>query len=93
MITGGTSGIGFAIARRLMEEGADVALVSERSDEQINQASIRTLSTAAGRVAGYRCDVRHRADTKSTAEKVVVGVWPHRYSDKQRRYLHSGRHV
>ena len=70
VVTGGTTGIGFAIARRLTEEGADVALVSERSMEQIDQAT-KTLSTAAGRMAGYRCDVRDRADTKSTAEKVV----------------------
>jgi 3-oxoacyl-[acyl-carrier protein] reductase len=70
IVTGGTTGIGFAVARRLLQEGANVALVSERSLEHINQA-IQTLSAAAGRVAGYRCDVRERADTRSTAEKVV----------------------
>jgi len=70
IITGGTTGIGFATARRLMQEGANVALVSERPMEQINQAT-STLSAAAGRVAGYRCDVRDRTYAKSTAEKVV----------------------
>ena len=74
IITGGTTGIGFAIARRLAEEGADVALVSERSTDQIDQAvqAISGLSTAAQRVAGYRCDVRHRAETKSIAEEVLA---------------------
>jgi NAD(P)-dependent dehydrogenase (short-subunit alcohol dehydrogenase family) len=71
MITGGTTGIGFAVARRFAQEGADVALVSERSTDQINEATM-TVSTATGRVAGYRCDVRDRADTKLTAEKVVA---------------------
>jgi NAD(P)-dependent dehydrogenase (short-subunit alcohol dehydrogenase family) len=74
VITGGTSGIGFATARRLAEEGADIALISERSPEQIEQAvqAIRALSAAAQRFAGYRCDVRHRADTKSIAGQVVA---------------------
>jgi 3-oxoacyl-[acyl-carrier protein] reductase len=74
LVTGGTSGIGFAIARRLAEEGADIALVSERATEQIDQAvqAIRALSTAAQRVAGFRCDVRHRTETKAIAEQVVA---------------------
>jgi NAD(P)-dependent dehydrogenase (short-subunit alcohol dehydrogenase family) len=71
VITGGTTGIGFAIARRLSDEGADIALLSERSVEHIDQAT-KTLSTGPGRVAGYRCDVRNRADTKSIAEQVVA---------------------
>jgi NAD(P)-dependent dehydrogenase (short-subunit alcohol dehydrogenase family) len=71
VITGGTTGIGFAIASRLSDEGADIALVSERSTEQIDQA-VKALSTATGRVVGHRCDVRDRANTKSLAEKIVA---------------------
>ncbi len=67
IITGGTSGIGLAAATRLHQAGATPILVSERPLDQLEQAA-RTLPGAAG----YRCDVRHRAETVNLAQSIAA---------------------
>lgn len=43
MITGGTSGIGFAIAERFLREGADKVILVGRSRERLDSAACRLL--------------------------------------------------
>ena len=45
VVTGGSKGIGLAVAAELVREGADVAICSRHGDE---------LDAAAGRAAGRR---------------------------------------
>jgi 3-oxoacyl-[acyl-carrier protein] reductase len=58
IVTGGTRGIGLAIARALLDAGADVAICG-RSQSGIDGA-IQELKTTGRRVIGFAADVRHR---------------------------------
>lgn len=49
VVPGGTSGLGFAVARALVEEGANV-VVASRSQEHVDEA-VRTLGDRAGGVS------------------------------------------
>lgn len=62
-ITGGTSGIGLAMARVLAARGAHVLLMSRRPDEAA-LASVRAAArTPAQRIAHATCDVADRTGT------------------------------
>jgi 3-oxoacyl-[acyl-carrier protein] reductase len=56
VVTGGSRGIGFAIAERLLSEGADV-LISGRDGKALEGAS-KKLSSTTGRIETFVCDVR-----------------------------------
>jgi len=56
IITGGSKGIGFAIAKRFSESGADVAIVA-RGQESLDAAVAQLKSGAKAKVAGVAADV------------------------------------
>jgi len=60
LITGGTDGLGLALAQRLVAEGAAVA-VCGRDEERLAEAEA-VLSTAGGEVLAIRADVEHATD-------------------------------
>src|SRR6516162_11751121 len=70
VVTGGSSGIGLAIAQVLLAEGADVALCG-RSPERLSAAG-RELADKHGkeRVLATRCDVLSADDCKELAAAV-----------------------
>lgn len=57
VITGGSKGIGRAIAARMAESGADVAMLA-RSAETLEEARLAVSKTARGRVHVFSCDVK-----------------------------------
>lgn len=59
LITGGSRGIGFAIARRLIAEGASVVITGRRQESL--DAAVSELGERAGAVAGKADDPEHRA--------------------------------
>lgn len=65
LVTGGASGIGLACARRLLAEGAAVALLDQRSRAPAEAAAMRAASVA--------CDVR-RADEVASAVRHAAGL-------------------
>jgi len=69
IVTGAASGIGLAVARRLAEAGADLALfdVDNQKGPQIEE-DIRQLGTKA---KFYACDVGFRSD----CESAIDGMW------------------
>ena len=70
LVTGGTRGIGFAIASRLAADGHAV-VISGRSDKSIASA-LRRLEEAVpgGRFAGHPADARSEADQKALVDFV-----------------------
>ncbi len=56
LVTGGSRGIGRAIAERLGRSGADVVIVARRPDV-VEQTLAELKGIAAGNVSGYACDV------------------------------------
>jgi 3-oxoacyl-[acyl-carrier protein] reductase len=70
VVTGGSRGIGFAIAEALLTRGASVAITG-RDESQLDAAQ-KQLATAAGnRVHAVRADARDAADAANTISAAV----------------------
>lgn len=57
IVTGGTKGIGFAIAEALVNEGIDVC-ISARNQSEIRDKVGKLSGLSKGRAIGFPCDVR-----------------------------------
>ena len=68
IVTGGTRGIGRAIAQALVRAGAHVAITA-RNEAEISTAVSQLNSAGNGRVTGYVCDVRDYDAVKSVFEE------------------------
>jgi len=70
LVTGGSRGIGAAIARRLAREGADVA-VSYAASAQKAAALVREIEAGGGRAAAFQADQGDPAEVRALVESVV----------------------
>ncbi len=70
LVTGGSRGIGKAIARALAEQGAKVAICS-RHAETVRTAADQ-ISPGGGRVLAIRADVVEKADVRAMVRDVVT---------------------
>jgi len=68
VVTGGTKGIGRAIAEALLREGLNVC-IGARSMEEVEQAARELEAAGEGRVTGAACDVR--------SEEEVAALFAH----------------
>ena len=68
VVTGGSKGIGRAIAERLLREGASVFICAR--DKSVLKQSLEQLS-ALGKVDGEVCDVRSEAQVKMMLDECV----------------------
>ncbi len=69
LITGGTRGIGRAIALKFAGEGADVAINYSRSKEHAD-AAVAELRALGVRAEAYQCDIGHRDDVFAMVKAV-----------------------
>jgi len=69
IVTGSTKGIGLAIARALLDEGARVA-ISARHQGEVESTARDLERTHSGRVLGHVCDVRREGDVRGLFEAV-----------------------
>src|SRR5262245_47621228 len=69
LVTGGTRGIGAAIARRLAREGCSV-FISGRSEESVSRAAAGFAKEDL-RVRGFAADARREEDQKGLIESVA----------------------
>ncbi len=69
IVTGGASGIGYAIVERFLQEGAAVAFCDIDGDAA--QRAAKALSVGGGRVVGLVADVSNSADCKKAVDEAV----------------------
>ncbi|MEA2175539.1 MAG: hypothetical protein QOD00_3131, partial [Blastocatellia bacterium] len=67
IVTGGTKGIGRAIAEALAREGADVC-ISARHEDEVESAVGEIGEVGEGRVAGAVCDVRDYDEVRALVQ-------------------------
>ena len=70
IVTGGTKGIGRAIAEALVHEGINVC-ISARKRSEIDQTVAELAGLKKGRVTGIVCDVCDHAQVKALIERTV----------------------
>ena len=87
LITGGSRGLGLALARRFAGEGCRIAICA-RDGEELERAreDLRSRNTEAFAV---RCDVTDSGQVDSMISDSPVALWRHRYPGEQRGN-HSG---
>ncbi|MER6464495.1 SDR family oxidoreductase [Streptomyces sp. NPDC001228] len=71
VVTGGSRGIGAAVARRLVQEGAAVA-VGYRGNEEAAAALVAELTESGGRALAMRADVADPEQTRALVERAVA---------------------
>jgi len=70
VVTGGTKGIGRAIAESLVRAGVNVS-ISARNEDEIERAVDELNALKGGRAVGFVCDVRDYAQVKSFVKGTV----------------------
>ena len=70
IVTGGSKGIGFAVARRFAESGAKVAILARGAADL--KAARETLAKDGLTVRDYVCDVSKAADIPATYDEIVA---------------------
>ncbi len=70
VITGGSRGLGLALARRLARENAKLAIFA-RDQQELFRAKI-DLEKYASTVTTWVCDVKNESDVRSTIEEVAA---------------------
>jgi len=70
IVTGGSKGIGFAVATRFAASGADVAIVA-RTQEPLKEAVASIRKSSQTRVIGVSADVSKAADVQRTYDEVM----------------------
>ena len=70
-VTGGSGGLGLAIATGMVAAGSDVVLAS-RSAERCEQAAPCVSAQTGRRVTGRECDVSNEADAAALADGVLT---------------------
>lgn len=70
IITGGSRGLGLALARRLVQEGARVALLA-RSEHELEKAEAQ-LDGLGGEVMTVVCDITKPAEAEAAVERVLL---------------------
>jgi len=70
VITGGSKGLGLAMAERFAASGADVAIVA-RTPETLSEGKQRVQVNAKGKVAAVSCDVSKAADIRKAYDQIM----------------------
>jgi NAD(P)-dependent dehydrogenase (short-subunit alcohol dehydrogenase family) len=69
VITGGSRGLGFVMARQLADEGARLVILA-RDTEELERAR-QQLEVRGAEVLALRCDIRRRADVRAAVDTII----------------------
>ena len=72
LVTGASRGIGAAIARELLQDGATVALHYNKNPETVRELA----SSYPGQTMGFQADLENTEDTISLMERVITAMGP-----------------
>ncbi len=75
LVTGGSLGLGRAMAHRFAEAGAKVAIVARRQ-EVLDEAKAEIEAATGGTVGAYACDIREAAEIEALFAKVAGELGP-----------------
>ena len=70
LITGGGTGLGFAIGRRYLELGAALAICGRR-EQVLADAAAKLIRETGGKVSAHPCDIRDAA----AVEAMLDAIW------------------
>jgi 3-oxoacyl-[acyl-carrier protein] reductase len=70
IVTGGSKGIGLAVATRFAASGADVAIVA-RTEESLKEAVVAIRKSTQTRVMGIKADISKAADIQRAYDEVI----------------------
>ena len=70
LVTGGTSGIGEAVALQLAKAGAKVVVAGRRESE--GQAVVKAIEKAGGQALFFKTDISREADVKALVDKALA---------------------
>jgi NAD(P)-dependent dehydrogenase (short-subunit alcohol dehydrogenase family) len=70
LVTGGASGMGRIIARRLVASGAQVAIFD------VNEAGLEAMAAEHDRITAFRCDIGDLADVEAKVTQVQEALGP-----------------
>src|SRR5262245_34249781 len=70
LVTGGSRGIGAAIAQRLASDGADVAITYEKSEDLAKQV-VASIEATGRRAVAVRADSADAADVTAAVERTA----------------------
>jgi NAD(P)-dependent dehydrogenase (short-subunit alcohol dehydrogenase family) len=70
IVTGGASGMGQIIARRLASEGAKVAI------SDVNDQGLEAMAAATDNISAFRCDISVLQDVESQVARVAAELGP-----------------
>ena len=70
VITGGTRGIGYRIAERMAENGADIAIIARNFKENFVESFKEGLERDF-RIRSYKCDASNFEETKETMDSII----------------------
>jgi len=76
VVTGGSRGIGLAIARRAAKDGANIAIIAKTATEDPRLpgtifTAAKEIEEAGGKALPIQCDIRNEQKVKEAIEKVV----------------------
>ncbi len=71
VVTGGTRGIGFAIAKKLAGDGANIAVIATRAGEAADRA-VAELAAAGVTAKLYLCDIRNAEAVDAAAAEILA---------------------
>jgi short-subunit dehydrogenase len=75
VITGGTAGVGRAVARRFAEDGARIAVLA-RGRYGLDATAAELVQLGASRVLAIQCDVAHAEQVFAAAERIERALGP-----------------